>query len=153
MPSLPSALLKIIFSCIYSKAVRISNRGRARGCLVCYLNNNIYKIKCLYTSNNCLFFCIVNLKVIVGLVYSNIVDFDRLLNTINEIYSTTLIKFSDFRIIMGGDFSAWVGEADSFYEAETLGETNLYDNRESLDARVDSRGKKLIDCMENIGFV
>ena len=140
---------------IYSPAEHGGDRGRAKGGLAACLSSKNCVTLVLFTSNNLLLIYIEirHLKFVLGVVYfSPLSDNESILSVLKEQLNSVMVKYVNYPIFICRDFNARIGNNNNPIEENTLFNSNISCDRASIDTVVNTRGKLLLDLIEDIGF-
>lgn len=137
-----------------SKASKFNVRGRPSGGLIIFVKNNIFKNVSKLFSDRFSIFIKIEIDfdtLVIGNVYWRPDDdteicIQSLENTLLNINVDNLDG-----VILGGDWNARFGELNQF-SSETFEGSNIFADRISLDLFTNTRGRKLINFMEENGF-
>lgn len=139
MVSTPHSCSPHNFDLISSPAVRSAKRGRASGGLLIALKSSIYKHNIIKITEQCIYVKIVSSKTkfILGIVYVKPdFNFDHFCLKFNEIVTSINNKYSDFPLIVGGDFNARIGKLNQLNENIMPENSNIYFVRSNTDKTI-----------------
>ena len=119
------------------------------------LNSRIYDVKTLFISEN-----IVIIKVnkgrinfILGTMYiSPLKDINLVLNSLKEHLFSIQQNFINTPFFLCGDFNSRIANENYLIDENLIFNENISTDRSSLDLTLNTRGKVLVDFMENAGF-
>lgn len=141
----------------WANATKDKSMGRASGGLVVAVRKERLIVEVLDTSNLWIFIKVssaeLNFNCVIGAIYVRpSYDLQVALEILRPSLCEWLDKYANCLFIIGGDFNARVGNEGDVSE-EILESTALYCKRQSHDETVNSRGRTLMDFMEEIGFL
>ena len=153
-PAIPARLIRLGMEPVTSAASRDHPRGRFKGGILCLLNKKVYNVINVFGDKDFIVLVINNISSIIITVYiSPSVNIANVLNKIENYLSTINEVWCDYNVFIGGDFNARVGEKNQLFDEIILEGSCLYDARDSNDKTLNTRGKQLIESMENNGFI
>ena len=139
-----------------SLATKDKSRGRASGGLLILIKNNCFQDINLIEATNLWIIMQFNHKnkhYIIFFTYLKpnleIACIDLLNDSLTQITETYL----NHQIIIIGDFNAHIGDLNMLNEDEILLSTAMLGTRTPLHKNTNTRGIKLVDNMENLGFI
>lgn len=95
-----------------------------------------------------------NIKFILGVVYikpdANIECFLEQFNNEIEMIES---KYPSYPLIVGGDFNARIANLNQLQEEILPINVTAFSHRENLDTTLNKRGRELVRCMEENGFI
>lgn len=141
----------------YSNAVREFKTGRPRGGLSIITKKSLLLKSIIFQNDYCLFilFKKFNQDIIIGLIYFSPSLNDETCRLSLELAMDHVEKLNMCcPIIIGGDLNERVGDLNQVDEV-VMSEcaANLYGMRMSLDGKINSRGKLLIEFFEDHSFM
>ena len=132
---------------VQCQGIKRAERGKASGGILITYNKYIYNKVEIFKIDECfiiLKFIITNSVVFVCVVYvnqtSNFVD---KLSNLSDFIQIIKNKYSDAKIIIGGDFNARFREKNVINADEKINDINLGFKRSSYDKNINKRGKEL----------
>ena len=141
---------------IFNPAIRNLTKGRAKGGIAVFHNNNIYNSEVLVNSVHAIvsFYPKGNIKIVLGTIYiSPSIELETILNDLRVSIHNIVHKYSNEIIIIGGDFNSRIGNENQIYVNHLFEGTNLLTKRQSNDTELNKRGIALLDFMEEAGFL
>ncbi|CAB0035831.1 unnamed protein product [Trichogramma brassicae] len=118
------------------------------GGLACFYNKDIFKIEKLY-----IILRVRNLNTTIASVYVDINLFDELLESLLAHISQVEARYPSDRLIIGGDFNSRVSLGNNGLDPGIFEGSLMNEERMSCDEKMDTRGRKLLEIMEEKGFV
>lgn len=76
------------------------------------------------------------------------INTDMLADSLSSIVDT----YTSHKIIVGGDFNAHIGNHNQIVE-EIFTSPHIRETREALHTKINQRGSKLAEAIENLGFI
>lgn len=143
------------FDILSVPAVKEKTLGRASGGLALFFRKNMIKIKVINSCKYWLFTLIhlKNVEFIIGFVYFKpTIELEFVLENLDDVLIDLKSKFCNHAIVVGGDFNCRVGELNTGQE-ELFEGTHLNFFRNSLDKRINTKGKLLLEFMEQHSLI
>jgi len=145
------------FRTITSPAIKNKQKGRASGGIALGYNVSNFELVKIIDNSNLWIFCklrhkLTNTNIIIGVSYINqATDIEVALELLELVFLDINCNYPNEKVILGGDFNARVGNLG--YVDPELVNPDIHEFRKSIDAKVNKRGKLLINSLENHGFV
>ena len=140
---------------VYSPAVRSEERGRAKGGINISYNSNLFQSRVLFTSRYYIFTLMTKgeFQFVLGSVYiSPLENLESILINFKEDLNSIIQNFICYPIIIGGDFNCRIANDNFIIDENILYNSEILCERFSMDSVKNSRGKMLVECMEDLGF-
>lgn len=142
------------YNCTWANAVKDKSKGHASGGLL-ILTKKHYDVTLLESCDSWIFIHLRTDKfnLIIGAVYFNPkCKLKETLRTFRDALESLQLRFTDYPVFLVGDFNARVGQPERLPE-ESLYGTSLYADGKACDLELNSRGKRLVECMRDTGFI
>ena len=138
------------FQMVQSKAIRDASRGRASGGIVLLVKNSL-NVRIIESTPWWIFaeLEVESLRFIIGTLYlREKYDIDYYMEMLHDTLDTIESQYGDCGLIIGGDQNCRVGQLNMDL-GDILDNSELENIRESRDERVNTRGRNLVNFMEN----
>lgn len=157
----PSLIFKrhfVGYEIVFCPAIKTATRGRARGGILVAFNNSKFTCEIINKELDYIIIKFVSkdskFEFIVCSVYiSPTRNIDDFLSKFEELIDQIILNYPTTPIYIGGDFNSRISDLNQLSIPMLQDNFFISNKRYNLDVKLDLKGKKLINSMENNGLV